>query len=117
MFRMNEFLSISSEEVDFFDIENIDHEHRAKITLPARDANEIKNMKSYCDQAWDEERQIYLGYSLPIDDLPRKARITDIVDSTTFDKETKEPNPMMTLTVILPKQISMQLVALLYKKS
>ena len=101
---MNEFLSISSEEVDFFDIENINHEHRAKITLPARDANEIKNLKSYCDQAWDEERQIYLGYSLPIDDLPRKARITDITDSTIFDKETDQPQPMMTLTVILPQK-------------
>jgi len=31
MFRMNEFLSISSEEVDFFDIENIDHEHGRKL--------------------------------------------------------------------------------------
>ena len=89
-----EFLT-ANEGIEFFDIQGIDHEHRAKITLPARDANEIKNLKSYCDQAWDEERQIYLGYSLPIDDLPRKARITDIA----MAEDTLVP--MITLTVIL----------------
>lgn len=103
MRRMNEFLSISSEEVDFFDIEDINHEYRAKITLPAQDGWEIQHIIHYFDQAWDREKPIYLDYSLPTDDLPKKARITDIVDSTTFDKETDTPQPMMTLTVILPQ--------------
>lgn len=91
---MNEFLSVSN-EVGFFDIEDIGGGYRAKINVPAQDDGEVNRMIHYCDHAWDSEKQIYLGYHGPKDDLPRKIRITNIT------KAEDALTPMMTLTVIL----------------
>ncbi|MCG2691283.1 hypothetical protein L6272_00490 [Microgenomates group bacterium] len=91
---MNEFLSAGG-EVDFFDIEYIGREYRAKITLPAQDDAEINNIVHYCHYAWDSEKQIYFSYQCRKDELPRKARITNIT------KAEDTLAPMMTLTVIL----------------
>lgn len=91
---MNEFLSVSG-EVRFFDIEDIGGKYRAKINVPAQDDGKINNMIHYCNYVWDSEKQIYLDYHDPKDDLPRKARITDIT------KTEDTLAPMMTLTVIL----------------
>ncbi|MBU1499696.1 hypothetical protein KKE48_02405 [Patescibacteria group bacterium] len=85
----------ANESIEFFDIQGIDHEYRAKITLPARDAEEINNIVHYCHYAWDSEKQIYFSYQCRKDELPRKARITDIA----MAEDTLVP--MITLTVIL----------------
>lgn len=89
-----EFITASG-EVEFFDIQDIGGKYRAKITLPAQDAEEINNIVQYCNYAWDSEKQIYLDYHDPKDELPRKVRITDIT------KTEDTLAPMMTLTVIL----------------
>ena len=91
---MNEFLSAGG-EVDFFDIENVDGEYRAKINIPAQDDAEINNIVHYCHYAWDSEKQIYFSYQRGKDELRRKVRITDIA------KAEDALAPMMTLTVIL----------------
>ena len=93
---MNEFLSVSG-EVGFFDIEDIGGKYRAKINIPAQDDGEINSMIHYCNYAWDSEKQIYFSYQCRKDELPRKARITDIT------KAEDTLAPMMTLTVILPQ--------------
>lgn len=84
-------------KAEFFDIEDIDGNYRAKINVPAQDDGEINNMIHYCNHAWDSEKQIYLGYHDPKDDLSRKIRITNIT------KAEDALTPMMTLTVILPQ--------------
>lgn len=89
-----EFITASG-EVEFFDIEDIGGGYRAKINVPAQDDAEINNIVHYCHYAWDSEKQIYFSYQCGKDDLPRKARITDIT------KAEDTLAPMMTLTVIL----------------
>ncbi|MCX6817214.1 MAG: hypothetical protein NTZ93_05095 [Candidatus Beckwithbacteria bacterium] len=107
---LQEFV-MAKRAVEFFDIQDIGGGYRAKITLAARGIKEVNARISYCEKAWDEEKQIYLGYFLPEDGLPRKARITNIEDASTFDKETGKRRPMMTLTVILPQKDYLSLAA------
>ena len=103
---MNEFLSAGG-EVDFFDIKNVDGEYWAKINVPAQDGYEIQHIIHYFNQAWDREKPIYLDYSLPKDDLPRKIRITNIT------KAEDALTPMMTLTVILSQKDYLSLSSLM----